>query len=108
MEGYRGRDAALSSKLNLNRMVTSVTRNGAEFGNGLGTMALFYSCIKWSSAQLGHDDDIIAPTLSAAAAGALYKSTAGLRAMGAASVLGAAVFGGLSTARKAIQDGWFK
>ena len=90
IEGIR-HPAATSGRLKVTTVLNGVTKRGPAVSNSLGVVALMYSSINYAivSARPSGNDDIINQTVAGAAAGALYKCTAGPRAMAIASLTGA-------------------
>lgn len=86
-----------SRKLLANRVLNAANNRGNLYGNNLGVLGLFFAC---SESLLGHyrgTDDILNDTVAGAAAGMLFKSTSGPRAMlvyGSLSAVAFTVIGG--------------
>lgn len=69
-------------KLKLNTILNQVTKHGPHIGNSAGVLGLLYNVIDSSlDAYRGEHDDINS-LVSGALAGAIFKSTSGLKAMG--------------------------
>ncbi|KAF9581606.1 Mitochondrial import inner membrane translocase subunit tim23 [Lunasporangiospora selenospora] len=71
-------------KIRLNTVLNSMTRRGPFIGNSAGVMALMYNGINGAIARGRGQHDPINSVAAGALTGALFKSTAGLRAAGSA------------------------
>eukprot|EP00049_Salpingoeca_infusionum_P022495 m.7082 g.7082 ORF g.7082 m.7082 type:complete len:214 (+) comp5216_c0_seq2:396-1037(+) len=88
-EGLR-HPAAISPKLKLNTMTTSVYKRSPFLGNTFGVLALMYGGVNYGmQSALSVDDGPELKVTSGAVAGTLYRSTAGPRAMAIGGVSGA-------------------
>ncbi|KAF9302783.1 Mitochondrial import inner membrane translocase subunit tim23 [Podila epicladia] len=71
-------------KVRLNTVLNSMTRRGPFIGNSAGVMALMYNGINGAISRARGEYDPINSVAAGAMTGALFKSTAGLRAAGSA------------------------
>ncbi|KAF9431196.1 Mitochondrial import inner membrane translocase subunit tim23 [Podila epigama] len=71
-------------KVRLNTVLNSMTRRGPFIGNSAGVMALMYNGINGAIARARGQYDPVNSVAAGALTGALFKSTAGLRAAGSA------------------------
>ncbi|ODV93624.1 hypothetical protein PACTADRAFT_86713 [Pachysolen tannophilus NRRL Y-2460] len=78
------------AKLKLNTVLNSITKRGPFLGNSAGVLALTYNLINSSIDGLRGKHDALNSITAGALAGALFKSSKGLRPMGISSALMAA------------------
>ncbi|KAG0347049.1 Mitochondrial import inner membrane translocase subunit tim23 [Podila humilis] len=71
-------------KVRLNTVLNSMTRRGPFIGNSAGVMALMYNGINGAVSRARGEYDPINSVVAGALTGAVFKSTAGLRAAGSA------------------------
>ncbi|KAF9181206.1 Mitochondrial import inner membrane translocase subunit tim23 [Haplosporangium sp. Z 767] len=71
-------------KIRLNTVLNSMTRRGPFIGNSAGVMALMYNGINGAIGKTRGHHDPLNSVAAGALTGALFKSTAGLRAAGSA------------------------
>ncbi|KAF9960085.1 Mitochondrial import inner membrane translocase subunit tim23, partial [Mortierella alpina] len=71
-------------KIRLNTVLNSMTRRGPFIGNSAGVMALMYNGINGGIGKARGHHDPLNSVVAGALTGALFKSTAGLRAAGSA------------------------
>lgn len=93
LHGYR-ESPSHKFKIKLNSVLNGGGKYGSRAGNGLGSLAIFYSSFEALADHFEIDRAIapyepLVPIAAAAATGALYKATSGPRPMILASVLGA-------------------
>ncbi|KAK9765708.1 Mitochondrial import inner membrane translocase subunit tim23 [Basidiobolus ranarum] len=81
MEGLRKPDGN-SFKLRVNSVLNSCTRRGPFVGNSLGVIAMMYNTFNSSIGAARGKHDMFNSIGAAAISGAIFKSTAGLRAAG--------------------------
>eukprot|EP01135_Chromosphaera_perkinsii_P002088 Nk52_evm22s217 gene=Nk52_evmTU22s217 len=77
-----------SFNLRVNSILNSCGRRGPLIGNSMGSLAVMYSFIDGVVVKARGEDDMFNTIGSAALTGALYKSTAGLRAVGVGGAFG--------------------
>lgn len=77
----------VANKLKINTILNHVTKRGPFMGNSAGVLALSYNLINSSIDGLRGKHDSLNSIASGALAGALFKSSKGLRPMGIASGL---------------------
>lgn len=89
VDGLRNPAGRASSRLRLNCILNSCTARGPFVANNLAMVALLYNLVHGAviKARKGQQADEVSATASAAAAGLIYKSSRGLRAMGKAGLL---------------------
>ncbi|XP_002158574.3 mitochondrial import inner membrane translocase subunit Tim23 isoform X1 [Hydra vulgaris] len=101
MEGLRNPEGK-TFKLRLNSLLNGCTRRGPFLGNNLAVVALMYGCIN-AAIETGRGvEDEYNSYASAITAGALFKSTAGPRAI----LIGAGLGGSLALAYSASNKLW--
>ncbi|KAG0331569.1 Mitochondrial import inner membrane translocase subunit tim23 [Podila humilis] len=71
-------------KVRVNTVLNSMTRRGPFLGNSAGVMALMYNGINGAIARGRGQYDPVNSVVAGAVTGAVFKSTAGLRAAGSA------------------------
>ncbi|KNC84378.1 hypothetical protein SARC_03395 [Sphaeroforma arctica JP610] len=104
MEGLRNPDA-VTQRLKINSVLNSVTRRGPFMGNFAAVLALMYTIIDGSVIKVrGGTDDVINTVGSGAAAGALFRATAGGRAIGLGALVGAGVAGAAVALRQVLTE----
>ncbi|CAG8445686.1 1901_t:CDS:2 [Ambispora gerdemannii] len=91
MEGFRGHSP--NFKLRLNTILNSVTRRGPFVGNSCGVLAMGYNTINGIMGNVRGKRDTLNEIGSGALIGAMFKSTAGIRAASAASLICASAAG---------------
>ncbi|XP_003385589.1 PREDICTED: mitochondrial import inner membrane translocase subunit tim23-like [Amphimedon queenslandica] len=91
-EGIR-RPEGRTTRLRVNSVLNSCTRRGPFLGNTAAVLALMYSPLCSALAHYRGVDDSINSIAAASITGLLYKSTAGLRAMGVAGAAGCVALG---------------
>ncbi|CAG8449335.1 10376_t:CDS:2 [Ambispora leptoticha] len=91
MEGFRGHSP--NFKLRLNTILNAVTRRGPFVGNSCGVLAMGYNTINGIMGNARGKRDTLNEIGSGALIGALFKSTAGIRAASAASLICASAAG---------------
>lgn len=89
IDGLRNPAGRASGRLRLNCILNSCTARGPFVANNLAMVALLYNLVHGAviKARKGQQADEVSATASAAAAGLIYKSSQGLRAMGKAGLL---------------------
>ncbi|KAG0089354.1 Mitochondrial import inner membrane translocase subunit tim23 [Podila epicladia] len=80
-------------KIRVNTVLNSMTRRGPFIGNSAGVMALMYNGINGAIARGRGQYDPINSVVAGAVTGAVFKSTAGLRAAGSAGGICAVLAG---------------
>lgn len=78
-EGARTQ-ARTSMRLRWNTVLNAVTRRGSFMGNHAGVLALMYNMVNATLDQYRGRHDMAGSMAAGAVAGALWKSTAGIRA----------------------------
>ncbi|CAG8453440.1 4883_t:CDS:2 [Acaulospora morrowiae] len=97
-EGLRGQTP--NFKLRLNTILNSVTRRGPFIGNSCGILAMGYNGINGIIGSMRGKHDSINNVMSGALIGAIFKSTAGIRAATTASAICAATAGTWTLAKQ--------
>ncbi|KAH3675972.1 hypothetical protein WICMUC_002268 [Wickerhamomyces mucosus] len=92
-EGLGKINRADSGKLRLNTILNSITKRGPFLGNSAGVIAILYNLTNSSLDAVRGKHDAINSIASGALAGALFKSTKGIKQVGYASVLTAGAAG---------------
>ncbi|KAI9183030.1 Mitochondrial import inner membrane translocase subunit tim23 [Blastocladiella emersonii ATCC 22665] len=85
LQGMRAPLEIRSTKLRVNAVLNAMTRRGPFVGNSFGVLAVMYSFVNYAVAyplDVTPDQKPYVSIVSAAASGALFKSTAGLRSAG--------------------------
>eukprot|EP01134_Creolimax_fragrantissima_P006007 CFRG6007T1 len=104
VEGLRNADA-VTSRLRVNSVLNSITRRGPFMGNFAAVLALMYTIIDGSVVKIrGGTDDVVNTVGSGAAAGALFRATAGGRAVGLGALVGAGVAGAAVALRQVLTE----
>ncbi|RUS21619.1 putative mitochondrial import inner membrane translocase subunit TIM23 [Endogone sp. FLAS-F59071] len=88
-EGVRKGSTAPNFKIRVNGILNSVTRRGPFIGNSVGVVAMLYN---GTNSIIGHyrgKHDTLNSAAAGAISGALFKSTAGVRAAGSTAAVGA-------------------
>lgn len=80
-EGFKKLPQGTPPRLALNGVLNSVTRRGPFVGNSAGVLALAYNGTNTTIGALRGKHDVTNSVLSGALAGAVYKSTRGVRPM---------------------------
>ncbi|KAG0353294.1 Mitochondrial import inner membrane translocase subunit tim23 [Podila minutissima] len=80
-------------KIRVNTVLNSMTRRGPFLGNSAGVMALMYNGINGAIARGRGQYDPVNSVVAGAVTGAVFKSTAGLRAAGSAGGICAVLAG---------------
>ncbi|KAG0363815.1 mitochondrial import inner membrane translocase subunit tim23 [Gamsiella multidivaricata] len=80
-------------KIRLNTVLNSMTRRGPFIGNSAGVLALMYNGVNGAIGRARGTYDPLNSVAAGALTGALFKSTAGLRAAGSAGGVCAALAG---------------
>jgi len=92
-EGINNLPKNASSKLQLNTVLNHITKRGPFLGNSAGVLALTYNLIDSTlDAVRGKHDDINS-IVAGGLAGALFRSSAGIRPMGYSTALMAGAAG---------------
>ncbi|KAF0551999.1 putative mitochondrial import inner membrane translocase subunit TIM23 [Gigaspora margarita] len=91
IEGLRGHTP--NFKLRINTVLNSVTRRGPYIGNSCGILAMGYNSINGIISSMRGRHDAVNNVASGALIGAIFKSTAGIKAATTASVMCAGVAG---------------
>ncbi|KPV74261.1 uncharacterized protein RHOBADRAFT_15994 [Rhodotorula graminis WP1] len=74
--------ARISGRLRWNNILNQVTRRGTAMGNSAGVLALIYNGINSTiDVYRGHHHDVYGSMAAAAATGAIWRSTAGVKPM---------------------------
>ncbi|GAA5820643.1 hypothetical protein JCM3770_003564 [Rhodotorula araucariae] len=74
--------ARISGRLRWNNILNQVTRRGTAMGNSAGVLALIYNGINSTiDVYRGHHHDVYGSMAAAAASGAIWRSTAGVKPM---------------------------
>ncbi|KAF9356430.1 Mitochondrial import inner membrane translocase subunit tim23 [Mortierella sp. AD094] len=89
-------------KIRLNTVLNSMTRRGPFIGNSAGVMALMYNGINATIGKSRGGHDPLNSVAAGALTGAIFKSTAGLRAAGSAGGVCAVLAGIWAFGREAI------
>ncbi|KAF9279502.1 Mitochondrial import inner membrane translocase subunit tim23 [Mortierella alpina] len=89
-------------KIRLNTVLNSMTRRGPFIGNSAGVMALMYNGIGGALGKARGHHDPLNSVAAGALTGALFKSTAGLRAAGSAGGVCAVLAGIWAFGKEAI------
>lgn len=95
--GSRGLVGALSSsrgksfKLRLNAVLNGMGKRGALLANSMGILALLFATSEYALFNATREDDAVNYAVAGGVAGAVFKSTKGLRAAGLWGAAGAAV-----------------
>ena len=76
-----------SSKLRINSILNFSTRRGPFIGNSLGILSIMYVMSERALGTLRHQYDMLNSIGAATAAGMLFKSTAGLKAVGLSGLI---------------------
>ncbi|KAG0225760.1 Mitochondrial import inner membrane translocase subunit tim23 [Actinomortierella wolfii] len=87
-------------RIRLNTVLNSMTRRGPFIGNSAGVLALMYNGINSSIGSARGHHDPLNSVAAGALTGAIFKSTAGIRAAGTAAGVCAVVAGLWSVARE--------
>ncbi|CAG8593148.1 11066_t:CDS:2 [Paraglomus occultum] len=85
VEGTRGPNS--NFKLRINTVLNAVTRRGPFIGNSCGVLAMGYNGINGMITTIRGRHDAVNNIAAGALVGAIFKSTAGIRAMSVASVV---------------------
>lgn len=85
VEGLKNIPAGAPGKLRLNTVLNHITRRGPFIGNNAGVLAITYNLINATLDGVRGKHDTANSIVSGALAGALFKSTKGLKPMGYAS-----------------------
>ncbi|EGV62191.1 Mitochondrial import inner membrane translocase subunit tim23 [Yamadazyma tenuis] len=102
-EGLQNLPANSSSRLKLNTVLNHITKRGPFLGNSAGVLALTYNLIDSSlDAVRGKHDDLNS-VAAGALAGALFRSSAGVRPMGYSTVIMAAAAGAWCGIKRVLQ-----
>ncbi|KAF9435098.1 Mitochondrial import inner membrane translocase subunit tim23 [Entomortierella beljakovae] len=80
-------------KIRLNTVLNSMTRRGPFIGNSAGVLALMYNGVNGAIGRARGTHDPLNAVAAGALTGAIFKSTAGLRAAGSAGGVLAALAG---------------
>ena len=86
-EGLRNPDGK-TMKLRINSVLNGCTRRGPFVANSLGVLALMYSTLDYGIGKLRDKEDQYNSIAAAISTGVIFKSTAGVRAIGIAAALG--------------------
>lgn len=86
-EGVNKIPANASGKLKLNTVLNSVTRRGPFLGNSAAVLAMTYNIINSSIDLFRGKHDSLNSITAGALAGAIFKSSSGLRPMGISTAL---------------------
>jgi len=101
-EGLRNPDGR-TFKLRLNSVLNGCTRRGPFLANSLGVVALMYGCTNTAIEKLRGAEDEYNSVAAALTTGALFKSTAGPRAI----AISAGIGGGIALAYHAGNKLWY-
>lgn len=104
-EGLRKTPPTAPPKIKLNSVLNHITRRGPFLGNNAGVLALAYTCLNAGIGKIRGQTDAANGVLAGAAAGALWKSTRGVRAMAVAGALTGVVAGGWQVVGRALREG---
>ena len=95
VDGVRNPQGSGSRRLRINCILNACTARGPFLGNSLGIVALLYNGLHGALIKARNDrDDMWGSVAAAVASGAIFKSTAGLKACAG----GAGIFGSLMLA----------
>lgn len=86
-EGLRNPDGR-TMKLRVNSVLNGMTRRGPFLANSLGVVALMYCSVNTAMEKARGTEDMYNSVAAAVTTGALFKSTAGVRAVAFAGSLG--------------------
>lgn len=101
VEGIR-HPAATTTRLKINTVLNAVTKRGPALGNAAGVVACMFGGINYGLNELREDDDING-IVSAVGAGALFKCTAGPRAIALASTTAGVLYVMYAVARSLVR-----
>lgn len=87
LEGLTKPEGSRSYRLRLNFILNSMTTRGPFLGNSLGVLALIYNLSSGAISQIRHKDDVYASLASGSLAGALLRSSSGLKSSAAGALL---------------------
>ena len=102
VEGLRKTPSDAPPRLKLNGVLNGVTRRGPFMGNSAGVLAIVYNGINSTVGYYRGKHDTVNSVISGALAGAVFKSTRGLKPMAISSALVASAAGAWSVGSKAI------
>ncbi|CAX44178.1 membrane import machinery protein, putative [Candida dubliniensis CD36] len=86
-------NSSIPFKVKLNHILNNITKRGPFLGNNAGVLALTYNLIDSTIDGIREKHDDLNSVISGALAGALFKSSAGLKPMTYSSVMMAGVAG---------------
>jgi mitochondrial import inner membrane translocase subunit TIM23 len=91
-----------NTRLRINSILNSVTRRGTFIGNSAGVAALMYNGVNSTIDALRGKHDSMGSMAAGALTGAAFKSTAGIRPVAVAAILGSSLAGIWSYVKKSI------
>ncbi|CAM0137024.1 Mitochondrial import inner membrane translocase subunit tim23 [Umbelopsis sp. WA50703] len=92
-EGVRKGAGSPNMKIRLNTTLNSITRRGPGLGNSVGVIAMIYNGTNSMIGGIRGQHDIFNSVAAGGIAGAIFKSTAGVKPMGMAAGACAAIAG---------------
>ena len=104
-EGLRKTPRSAPQKIKLNAVLNHITRRGPFLGNNAGVLALAYTCLNAGVGKVRGEVDSANGVLAGVLAGALWKSTRGVRAMAVAGGLTGVVAGVWQVVGRALREG---
>lgn len=104
-EGLRKTPRSAPPKIKLNAVLNHITRRGPFLGNNAGVLALAYTCLNGGIGKLRGEVDGANGVLAGMLAGALWKSTRGVRAMAVAGGLTGLVAGLWQVVGRVLREG---
>lgn len=102
-EGLRNLPPNSSSRLKLNTVLNHITKRGPFLGNSAGVLALTYNLIDSSLDAIREKHDDLNSIAAGALAGALFRSSAGIRPMGYSTAIMAGAAGVWCGIKKLLQ-----
>jgi import inner membrane translocase subunit TIM23 len=106
VEGFKKLPQNTPPRLALNGVLNAVTRRGPYIGNSAGVLALTYNAINSTIGYWRGKHDTTNSVVAGAIAGAVFKSTKGLRPMLWSSALVASAAGAWAVGSKAVLAQW--
>ncbi|KAF2748852.1 mitochondrial import inner membrane translocase subunit tim23 [Sporormia fimetaria CBS 119925] len=101
-EGLQKNPATMPPRLRLNGVLNAITRRGPFLGNSAGVVALVYNGINSTIGAIRGKHDMTNSVAAGALAGAIFKSTRGVRPMMISSGIVASVAAAWSITRKVV------
>ena len=92
-QGIKTLPESAPSKVKLNHILNNITKRGPFLGNSAGVLALTYNLIDSTIDGIREKHDDLNSVTAGALAGALFKSSAGLKPMAYSSVMMAGAAG---------------